>query len=239
VHALKQPEPPSYRIRSSAAGSSKRGGDFATVVEITPHRQAFIVGDVAGNGAAAGDGAAALSAYVRYLVALHVPLPVTLQAASTFFARRVMNDAMAFASLFVAITDPRERTIAFASAGHEPALLFDGGDASVHVHLERTGPLLGIERDPAYAECAIPLFPESLLVVVTDGITDARRRIAGNLSFFGTSGVARAVSDAVRSRRDPANEIYAAAILHAGGALSDDACVMVSPLTFATKLRSI
>jgi sigma-B regulation protein RsbU (phosphoserine phosphatase) len=203
------------------------------VLEIAPHRHAFIVGDVAGHGAVAGDGAAALSAYVRYLVGLQVPLPDMLRAASTFFTRRVMSDAMAFASLFAAISDPRERTIAFASAGHEPALLFDGTDASTHVHLDRTGPLLGIEEDPAYGEGSIPLFPESLLVVVTDGITDARHRVDGGLSFFGTSGVARAVSDAVRHRRDPAHDIYAGAILHAGGRLTDDACVMVSPLSFA------
>jgi len=239
VHALKRPDPPSYRIRSRPAGSSKRGGDFATVVEIAPHRQAFIVGDVAGHGAAAGDGAAALSAYVRYLVALHVPPPETLRKASMFFARRVMNDAMTFASLFVAIADRRQRTLVFASAGHEPALLFDSSDASTHVHLAQTGPLLGIEADPTYAACTIPLFAESLLVVVTDGITDARRCIDGNLSFFGTSGVARAVRDAVRRRRDPAHEIYAAAILHARGALSDDACVMVSPLSFTANERSM
>lgn len=231
MHAVKRPDrSTSTWIRSSPAGASKRCGDFAEIVELTPHRRAFIVGDAAGHGAGAADGAAALCAYVRYLVALHAPLPATLRAASDFFTRRVMNETMAFASLFIGLVDRRERTITHASAGHEPALLFDGSDAKAHVHLERTGPLLGIEAEPEYGESAIPLFPQSLLVVVTDGITDACRRVDNDLSFFGTSGVTRAVRDAVRHRRDPAHEIYAAAILHAGGTLSDDACVVVSPL---------
>jgi phosphoserine phosphatase RsbU/P len=215
-------------IRPSPGGASKCCGDFAEIVELTPHRRAFIVGDAAGHGAGAADGAASLAAYVRYLVAFDVPLPATLRAASGFFTRRVMSETMAFASLFIGIVDERERTITHASAGHEPALLFDGSDASAHVHLQRTGPLLGVEADPRYGDSAIPLFPESLLVVVTDGITDARRSVDGDLSFFGTAGVARAVRDAVRGRRDPAHEIYAAAVLHAGGALNDDACVVVS-----------
>jgi serine phosphatase RsbU (regulator of sigma subunit) len=215
VHAVKQP---------------KRSGDFAKIVELGPHRRAFIVGDAAGQGAGAADGAAALCAYVRHVVALNAPLPKALRAASDFFTRRVMTEAMSFASLFVAVTDRRERVVTFASAGHEPALLFDAADASAHVHLGRTGPLLGLEADPEYGECEIPLFAQSLLVVVTDGITEARRRIDDDLSFFGTAGVARAVRDAIRHHRNPAHEIYAAAILHAGGALNDDACVVVSPL---------
>lgn len=233
MHAVKRSEPASYRIWRTGAGSSKRCGDFAMVIDLPAQRRAFVVGDVAGHGAAAADGADALSAYVRYLVALQVPLSETLRSASAFFNRRVTNEATSFASLFIAVADPRKGTIAYASAGHEPALLFDGADASSHAHLARTGSLLGLEANDAFGESAIPLFPESLLVVVTDGITDARHRVDDEYSFFGTSGVARAVFNAVRQRRDPAQEIYTAAILHAGGALSDDACVMVSSLSSA------
>jgi serine phosphatase RsbU (regulator of sigma subunit) len=219
-----------YRIQPSPGGS-KRCGDFAKVVELPRYRRAFIVGDVAGHGAGSGDGAAALSAYVRYLVSLNVSLPETLRAASDYFARRVMSESMSFASLFIAIADPREGTLAYASAGHEPGMLFDRADASTHVHLQPTGPVLGLQASPAFGEYAIPLFPESLLVVVTDGITDARRCVEDELSFFGTAGVARAIHTAVRMRRDPTHEIYSAAVLHSGGALTDDACVLVSSLS--------
>jgi sigma-B regulation protein RsbU (phosphoserine phosphatase) len=223
----------SYRIHPSPAAGSKRCGDFAKVVELPPHRRAFIVGDVAGHGAGAGDGAAALSAYVRYLISLQAGLAETLRAASDFFTRRVMNETMSFASLFIAVADLRDGTLAYASAGHEPGMLFDRADASAHVHLQPTGPVLGLHGSSVFHQQTIPLFAESLLVVVTDGITDARRHVDDELSFFGTAGVTRAVYSAVRQRRDPVHEIYSAAVMHSGGALTDDACVLVSPLMSA------
>lgn len=43
-----------------------------------------------------------------------------------------------------------------------------------------------------------------VLVVVTDGIAEARRREGDRLSFFGSRGVARSVRDALHEGRDPA-----------------------------------
>jgi hypothetical protein len=45
------------------------------------------------------------------------------------------------------------------------------------------------------------------------------------------------VHTAVRQRRDPAQEIYCAAVRHAGARLTDDACVVVSSLAFPDPAR--
>jgi serine phosphatase RsbU (regulator of sigma subunit) len=74
----------------------------------------------------------------------------------------------------------------------------------------------------------VPLVANSLLVVVTDGITEARRDAGDHFAFFGSAGVSGALRDAVRDLRDPARAIHAAAVAYAGGALSDDASVVVS-----------
>ncbi len=226
-----------YWIESSPVNGLECCGDFAACVDLAPDRRAIIVGDIAGRGTAAGDGAAALRGYVHRMVARQVPLTETLRAASDFFARTVRDDATPFASLFIAVADLREGLIQYASAGHEPALLFNDGEASTHEHFDPTGPVLGLGPAPAFDQHTFPLFRDSFLVVVTDGITEARRRVGDAFSFFGTGGVARAVRDAVVQRRDPAREVHRAAAHHAGGALSDDACVVVSPLSFPNRIR--
>ncbi|MDB5028445.1 MAG: hypothetical protein JWO66_2134 [Candidatus Eremiobacteraeota bacterium] len=225
-----------YWIESSRVDGSGCG-DFVVCVDLDPHRRAIIVGDIAGHGVEAGDGAAALCAYVRRLVARGVPLNETLRAASDFFSLTVLTEATAFASLFIAVADFREGLIEYGSAGHEPGLLFNDEAASTHQHLEPTGPVLGLGPASAFGHRTLRLSRDSLLVVVTDGITEARRREDDHLSFFGTGGVARAVHTAVRQRRDPAQEIYCAAVRHAGARLTDDACVVVSSLAFPDPAR--
>jgi sigma-B regulation protein RsbU (phosphoserine phosphatase) len=217
----------SYWIESKPLGEADRSGDFVLCRDIAPHRRAIVVGDIAGHRTAVGD-ASALCAVVSSLIARGVPLAQVLRAASSVFSQIFTSEATPFASLFLAVADLRERTIDYASAGHEPALLFSGAEAAAHDHLSPTGPLLGVEPRPVFHCRTVPLVRDSLLVVVTDGITEARRDAGDDVVFFGSAGVSGALRDAVRDVRDPARAIYGAAAAYAGGALSDDASVVVS-----------
>jgi len=125
----------------------------------------------------------------------------------------------------------RRRSRASSSAGHEPALLFD--DAGRHRHLEPTGPILGLQAlgTQAFRERRLPPVKDGLLVIVTDGITEARRANGRSLELFGSTGVVRAVQRAERGGRDTATAIHQAAEDHAHGVLVDDACVAVSAVT--------
>jgi hypothetical protein len=97
--------------------------------------------------------------------------------------------------------------------------------------------VLGLGNASAFGQHTFPLFRDSFLVVVTDGITESRRSVRDRLAFFGTGGVARAVRDAVLQRRDPAQEVHRAAVHHAGSGLTDDASVLVSSLSFPNRIR--
>jgi serine phosphatase RsbU (regulator of sigma subunit) len=214
-------------IDSRPANGRDRCGDFAECLDLG-HRQAIIVGDVSGRCNAASRGAGALRAYARNLVKLRVPLTTGLWLASEFFARAVMTDSVPFASLFIAVADHRVGSMLYASAGHEPGLLFDGGGE--HVHLEATGPMLGLGSISVFKERVSPLRLNGLLVVVTDGITQARPPDGDESTIFGSRGVVAAVQDALRQGSDPANAISGAALRHARGRLVDDATVVVSSL---------
>jgi serine phosphatase RsbU (regulator of sigma subunit) len=215
-------------IESHAVAEPERGGDFATCFDLAGDRKAVVVGDIAGHRTAAGD-AHVLCGVVSSLVTRDVPLSTILRRASRLFTHSFETEATPFASLFLAVADLREGRLEYASAGHEPALLFSGG-GTAHDHLPATGPLLGVEDRPLFRRRVVPLVRDSVLVVVTDGITEARRTAGDHLSFFGSAGVSRTLCEALRAACDPADAIYRAALAYAGGTLTDDASVVVSAL---------
>jgi DNA-binding CsgD family transcriptional regulator len=218
-----------HQIDTRSGGEVAWCGDFAEHLYSAPFRSAVFVGDVAGRGPAVGRAAGALRAYVRSVLLSGIPLADCLSAIDNFFARSVLSEMVPFASLFVAVTDTREAKLCYASAGHEPGLLFN--NTGGHRHLEPTGPVLGLGgllARSAFGERALPLVRGELLVVVTDGITEARRLDGGKFAFFGSTGVVRAVHAARRSLHDTAEAIHKAALEHARGAILDDASVAVS-----------
>lgn len=214
-----------YWIDAHSAGERESCGDFVGHVRLTACEHAVIVGDVAGRGLEAGNAAGALYDRVRTLLPSLAPLSALVRSISTFFTREVLNEGTPFASLFLALIDERTNVMRYASAGHEPGLLFraDG----THLHIDPTGPVLGFPGIALYRERRVPLTPEDLLVVVTDGITESRRYDGERLNFFGSRGVVRAVRDARREESDPAREIHRSACAHSGGRLADDASTLV------------
>ena len=224
-------------IESRPFGGRGTCGDFVGCIELAPQRYAMIVGDVAGRDATACDAARGLLAYARNLVTLRVPMTTVLRTASEFFARRVMTDSTQSASLFIAVVDPGEAFIHYASAGHEPGLLLRGD--GTHVHLEPTGPALGVKPAPAFRQRELPLVGDTALVLVTDGITEAHP--PDGMTFFGSTGVVRAARHALLQGENPARAICSAAAEHAGGDLTDNASVVVSslPAPSASSLRTV
>lgn len=216
-------------IDSHSAAEPEYCGDLAAHVKLAGTAQhAVIVGDVAGRGAKAGEAANALLEHVRLLVCTSDNLASLLHSASDFFGRSLAKESTPFASMFVAVIDNREGVMRYASAGHEPALLFSAN--GTHKHLDPTGPVLGVATLPAFRERKLLVFPSDILVVVTDGVTEARRHDGERLDFFGSNGVVRAALAAGRAGRNPARAICHAAIAHAEGRVTDDATAFVSLL---------
>jgi serine phosphatase RsbU (regulator of sigma subunit) len=201
-------------------------GDFAASIALDHRRTAIAVGDIAGRGEATGIAATALHAYVRSLLLSTESPAAILQASDEFFKRVLLKEETPFATLFVCISDSYLGQCSYASAGHEPALLFTDRH---HAHISPTGPILGLELGDSsrYVARQFAAGRESTLVVVTDGITEARRESTGRLDFFGSTGVVRAFQTAREQGREPAAAIHDAALEHAARALTDDATVLV------------
>jgi sigma-B regulation protein RsbU (phosphoserine phosphatase) len=185
------------------------GGDYYDLFEVRPGRLAVAVGDVSGKGL----GPALVMAHLHGLV--RALLPADPADLARFAAN--LNDHLAdrlpedwFVTLFLAVVDLTDGRLAYVNAGHPPALLLDVEHTSPAL-LTAGGTPLGTFAGEVYVVEQTQLRPGSLLVVFSDGLTEARNS-AGHM--FRTQGIAEALAGC---RRLPAEGVLAGLIESAEG----------------------
>ncbi len=109
----------------------------------------------------------------------------------------------------------------YANAGHEPPVVRHAGGAVEE--LDSSSMVLGVLADCQYSEASYGTGPGDMVVIVTDGITEAR----SGVSFFGKEGVLRYMSE----NREVALEDIPSGLLEtarafAGGQLRDDVAIV-------------
>ncbi|HUA62912.1 MAG TPA: PP2C family protein-serine/threonine phosphatase [Verrucomicrobiae bacterium] len=129
------------------------------------------------------------------------------------------------ASVFCAHIDPVSGEMRYVNAAHEPALLIRRRTGRIH-RLESTGAILGLRSHAVYGQRTLPLEPRDLLIVPSDGVTDARSSDGREFREAGVLNVVEQFPD-VRSA-GLTREILEAVERHAGRQLqSDDRTVVV------------
>ena len=146
------------------------GGDYFDFLNLGPDRLGLIIGDVSGKGIAAALLMANLQAALRSQSALAFDQPeALLRSVNRLFYDNTAENA--FASLLFADYDDATRRLRYVNCGHLSGLLLrSNGNVD---QLESTSTLLGLFRD---WECSVreqQLSPGDVLVLYTDGITEA------------------------------------------------------------------
>ncbi len=175
----------SLAARYRAAGElNEVGGDFYDVFPRSPTEWALVVGDVSGKGAEA----AAVTALARYTLRA-----VALDDASPSSALRRLNAAMLlddtsqFATVVIAYFAAGAAggiDVRLALGGHPaPAVLRRDGATEL---VGRFGTLVGLGPDPDLHDTDVHLRAGDVLLLYTDGVTEAGPRSAP----FGDDGLA-------------------------------------------------
>jgi serine phosphatase RsbU (regulator of sigma subunit) len=145
------------------------GGDYFDFLSLGQERLGLVVGDIAGKGIAAALLMANLQANLRSQCATALDqLQVFLRSVNQLFHENTVESA--YATLFFAEYDDRERRLRYANCGHLPGLLLRR-DGSVE-RLDATAYVLGLFPD---WDCSIGerrLDPGDVLALYTDGITE-------------------------------------------------------------------
>ena len=77
-----------------------------------------------------------------------------------------------FATVFFGVLDPMTGTLMYINAGHEPPLVIDR--TGVKARLDPTGPAVGLFEGMDFGIGQVELEADDILIVFTDGLTDAR-----------------------------------------------------------------
>jgi phosphoserine phosphatase RsbU/P len=213
----------SVAFRSAADGRC-RGGDVvdAVTTEVGAAMWVFIA-DVSSKGTLGVLHAEMLRNAFREAIAAGSSPASTLTALNCLRLDIPRCESATFASAFVGCLSPSSGTMRYASAGHDIAILFE---AKEHRHLEPTGPVLGILPLASFTECEVPFTGDSVLVLATDGVTEARCS-AEREFFFGTSGLVKAVLQHPRRYRSAAEALAREVDGFAGSHYRDDATFAV------------
>lgn len=179
------------------------GGDFYDFLAGGEDGAAFAVGDVSGKGMYAGLLAAALQARLQAIVARGAQPP---HAVVSELNRLTVGtfDANRFVTLFFAAFDPASSILAYASAGHPPALVLPAtGGMRL---LEATGPAIGWLADARFSPSSTTLAAGDLVAVYSDGVTETASPDGAELGAEGFASILH------RHRHLPARALAAAAL---------------------------
>lgn len=218
-------------LYAAASEEALVGGDFFDVFRLDDDRVALVVGDVSGKGLTA----AARTAEIKYALRAYLretPEPgAALTSLSAFwYDNQRLGDGAgedgsnAFVTLAVVVLHTRTGEAYAAAAGAEPPLLLSAnGEAEA---LPVQGPLPGLTREGEYPTHTFRLEPGDTLVLVTDGITEARRG-PEFLDYDGLIRLAQSAHPPV-SLRGMGEAILSGAREFAGGTLHDDVCLLLA-----------
>jgi serine phosphatase RsbU (regulator of sigma subunit) len=146
------------------------GGDFYDIIKLDDGRLAIVIGDVSDHGVPAALFMALTVTLLRAeLRRGTAPLEV-LQRVNRHMLE--MNETGMFVTALLGILDPEARHFRYARAGHEPPIILGVGGEFVPVDRGRGQPL-GLFPDLHLDEQHIPMPNGCLLLLYTDGVTEA------------------------------------------------------------------
>ncbi|MBV9764059.1 MAG: SpoIIE family protein phosphatase [Acidobacteriaceae bacterium] len=145
------------------------GGDYYDFLPYADGRITIVIADVSGKGMPAALLMSSLQARMQVLFEKPDELAKQVARLNRITAANCPNNC--FISLFVAVLDLATGEMRYCNAGHNPPLLLHKNQEVER--LEATGMVLGIFPSGTYEERACRLDTEELLLLFSDGITEA------------------------------------------------------------------
>ena len=200
------PELPGYEISGVLLPARETSGDFYDFIDLGAGKLGIVIADVGDKGA----GAALYMAMSRTLIRTYAgenQLPP--EEVIHHVNRRILADTQLgiFLTVVFGILDPHQHTFTYVNAGHNPPLLLKQQQEHISIsELSKTGTLVGIFRENTWKTHTVQIEPGEVLVLYTDGITEAQNNSG---SFFGTERLLATL----REQFNPTAQIFRNAIL--------------------------
>ena len=179
-----------YDITSYYQSAKEVGGDLFDFVEVDEHSIGICVADVSGKGIPGSLVMTMIRTSLR-LEARGNKNPADVLSKVNRFVTDDIRKGM-FVTMFYVILDSRERVVSFASAGHNPMIVYRGKTKETY-YLNPSGFPVGITLpdirlfDERIQADRIRLHPDDIVVLYTDGVTEAmnaNRELYGEERFL-------------------------------------------------------
>jgi sigma-B regulation protein RsbU (phosphoserine phosphatase) len=177
------------------------GGDYYDFLDLGSGRLGLVVADISGKGMSAALLMANLQANLRgqYALALE-DVPHLLRSVNRLFYRN--TETSHYATMFFAVYDDESRRLRYVNCGHNPPVLMraNGG-------LERLGAtatVLGLFEEWDCEVVDSELAPGDVLVIYTDGVSEAGGSEDGDIEEFGEE---RLIATIRKQQRRSAGEV--------------------------------
>jgi sigma-B regulation protein RsbU (phosphoserine phosphatase) len=189
---------PGIAVSAMCVPAREVGGDYYDILPLPDGRYGLLIADVSGKGMSAALYMAELKGLILSLSQIHRSPRDLLISANRLISMHL--DSRSFITMTYAVIDPAAGVMTYARAGHTPLLYLpgDGGAGGRTQILVPDGLVLGLriddgERfDALLVEATLQLRPGDLLVLFTDGISEAMNEHA---DCFGESQLAELVEE--------------------------------------------
>jgi len=218
-----------YDIAAKSVMAKEVGGDFFDVIplEVVPlgaGKLGIMIADVSGKGIPA----ALFMALSRIVVRVNATWYASKPAAAIRDANTIIShDSKSgmFVTLFYGLMDSTSHSFTYVNAGHNPPIHYSAADNTLS-ELEATGIAMGVLDDAQYTQDTVQMAQGDLLILYTDGITEAENN---QLDMFGLDQLKKVIlASHTLPSRDIIEAILAAVRSFTGDQpQSDDITLMV------------
>ena len=215
-------------LYKAAWDEAQVGGDYHDVFALDGGRLALVVGDVSGKGLAAASRTAEIKYTLRAYLREHSGAATALTRLNSFLCEAQVLEADPqdyFVALTLAVVDSTTGAVQVAVAGAEPPLLLRVGGTFEEV--QTNGLPLGVAPKAEYQQVPVQIAPGDLLLIATDGVTEARR----GREFLGNEGLVALAAQALTNGgtlAEVGEAILGGAQDFAQGKLHDDVCLLLA-----------
>jgi DNA-binding NarL/FixJ family response regulator len=201
-------KPPLLRgwdLASRLEPALQTSGDFYDFIPLTNNNWGFVIADVSDKGMGAALFMALSSTLFRTYATQYATLPSFVISQVN---ERILSDTRSemFVTAFYAILEPDTGRMRYVNAGHNPPYLISNQKGKPFDRLRATGMALGVMEGTVWNQKIVKFIPGDVLMLYTDGITEAQDRTG---RFYGE----RRLQDVLRSLGNrPAQEILDAVL---------------------------
>jgi phosphoserine phosphatase RsbU/P len=161
---------PEFDLAALMEPAQEVGGDFYDAFFITPRKLCVVVGDVSGKGVPAALFMALTKTLLKSEAMRDYPLAEVFGQVNRFVSQD--NSTCMFITVFAAVMDIHSGELECCNAGHPPPLVC-GRNGQVRFLKATPQPAIGLIETARYAVQRQRLQTKELLLVYTDGVTEA------------------------------------------------------------------